>query len=60
MAKKVEKLFEALFALIDARQIFRDTAPKHNFNKEQKAKLKNNLKAAKKAIEDLEAGLNED
>lgn len=35
----VEKTFEALFALEDVRQIWRDAAPLHNFSEDQKMEL---------------------
>jgi len=38
--KAVEETFAALFALIDLRQIFRDTKPTYRLNIEQKARIR--------------------
>lgn len=55
MSKLADKLFEAYFALTDARKLLRDTAPDHKFSKDQKAEMKGFLKKAADAIKALEA-----
>ena len=52
--KAVEKTFEALFALTDIRQLWRDTAPSHKLSDEQKKKLKESMDRVKAAIKEIE------
>lgn len=54
MSKKaVEKLFNSLYGLTDLRQLFRDTAPKHEFNEEQKEDAMKLLDEVEKNLEEI-------
>ena len=48
--KSVQETFEALFALTELRQVFRETKPTHKLTEEQKEKVK-------KIIEDVRRSL---
>ena len=54
MTQETEALFEALFALEDVRELLRETAPKHKLNEEQRGRLAEALKKARKAQDTLE------
>ena len=54
MSQKVDRLFEALFALTDIRQLFRETAPEHKFNKEQKEKISKQLDKIRNVLDFIE------
>lgn len=54
MSKKaVEKLFDSLYRLTDLRQMFRETAPKHEFDDEQKKKAMNILDEVEKNLDKI-------
>jgi len=55
--KAVQETFEALFALTDLRQIFRETKPDHKLNDEQKKKVEELLKSARKSLGIIEEEL---
>ncbi len=52
--KAVEKTFEALFALTDLRQIFRETKPLYELTDEQRKQLKEILERVRKNLEEIE------
>jgi len=52
--KAVEQTFEALFALIDLRQIFRETKPTYQFNIEQKKKIKEIVRSVRQSLDIIE------
>lgn len=55
MSKKaVEALFDAMFALTDLRQIFRETKPVFNFSLEQKKVIKNILGSVREFLDVIE------
>jgi hypothetical protein len=54
MTQETEALFEALFALEDAREVLRQTAPKHKLSDGERKAFKGALGKAKAAIERLE------
>lgn len=53
----VNDVFEALFALTDLRMLLRETAPRHEFNEEQRAQAHEALSRAKMAVIRLEEEL---
>jgi hypothetical protein len=55
--KAVQETFEALFALTDLRQIFRETKPDHKLNDEQKKKVEEILKSVRKSLGIIEEEL---
>jgi len=55
--KAVQETFEALFALTDLRQIFRETKPDHKLNDEQKKKVEEILKNVRKSLSIIEEEL---
>jgi len=55
--KSVEETFAALFALTDLRQIFRDTKPTYQFNKEQKRQIKEIIKKVRQSLDVIEKEL---
>lgn len=57
MDERINDLFEALFALTDLRIMFRETAPMHAFNEEQKANARDAVNRAKDALNRLEGAL---
>ena len=52
--KAVEKTFEALFALTDLRQIFRETKPLYELTDGQRKQLKEILEKVRKNLEEIE------
>jgi len=55
--KAVQETFEALFALTDLRQIFRETKPDHKLNDEQKKKVEEILKSVRRSLGVIEEEL---
>jgi hypothetical protein len=55
--KAVQETFEALFALTDLRQIFRETKPDHKLNEEQRKKVEEILKSVRKSLGIIEEEL---
>ena len=55
--KAVQETFEALFALTDLRQIFRETKPDHKLNDEQKKKVEEIIKSVRKSLGIIEEEL---
>ena len=55
--KSVEETFEALFALTDLRQIFRETKPTYKLNDEQKEKVRKIIESVRKNLLTIEEEL---
>ena len=55
--KAVQETFEALFALTDLRQIFRETKPDHKLNDEQRKKVEEILKNVRRSLDIVEKEL---
>jgi len=55
--KAVEETFEALFALTDLRQIFRDTKPTYRFNSEQKRQIRDIIEKVRGSLDVIEKEL---
>lgn len=55
MSQETDALFTAFFALEDVRELLRESAPKHELDESQKKRLDEALKAARKALDSLEA-----
>jgi len=55
--KAVGQTFEALFALTDLRQIFRDTKPSYQFTDEQKKRIKEIVERVRKNLNTIESEL---
>jgi hypothetical protein len=55
--KAVQETFEALFALTDLRQIFRETKPDHKLNDEQKKKVEEIIKSVRQSLGIIEKEL---
>ena len=55
--KAVEETFAALFALIDLRQIFRETKPTYQFNSEQKRQIREIIERLRQSLGIIEAEL---
>lgn len=55
--KAIEETFVALFALIDLRQIFRETKPTYQFSLEQKKKIKKIIKTVRQSLDIIEKEL---
>jgi hypothetical protein len=55
--KSVEETFEALFALTDLRQIFRETKPTYKLNDEQKEKVRKIIEGVRKNLLTIEEEL---
>jgi len=55
--KAVEETFAALFALIDLRQIFRETKPTYQFNSEQKRQTKEIIERVRQSMDIIEKEL---
>ena len=55
--KAVTETFTALFALIDLRQIFRETKPAYEFNSEQRERIQAVLKQVRKSLDIIEKEL---
>jgi Sep-tRNA:Cys-tRNA synthetase len=51
---RTQKIFEALFALEDIRELMRESAPKHEFAEEQKRKFADTLSEIRKTLDELE------
>ncbi|MBN2518194.1 MAG: hypothetical protein JXB14_05075 [Candidatus Altiarchaeota archaeon] len=54
MVRIVDETFEALFALTDIRQLWRETKPGYKLTPEQKELLKKKMERVKKALEAIE------
>lgn len=52
--KAVIETFEAIFALIDLRQLFRETKPLFNFSEEQREKIRRILGRVGRNLEVIE------
>ena len=50
----VEKTFEALFALTDLRQIFRDTKPEYRLNDEKREEIRRILGTVRECVDVIE------
>lgn len=55
--KAVEETFKILFALIDLRQIFRETKPTYRLSTEQKEKIKEILEEVRQSLNVIEKEL---
>jgi len=55
--KAVEETFAALFALIDLRQIFRDTKPTYQFNSKQRREIEQIIEKVRHSLEVIEKEL---
>jgi len=55
--KAVEETFAALFALIDLRQIFRDTKPTYQFSNEQKKQIGEIIEKVRQSLDVIEKEL---
>ncbi|MCP8304266.1 MAG: hypothetical protein H3Z50_02165 [archaeon] len=55
--KAVEETFAVLFALIDLRQIFRETKPTYRLSTEQKEKIKEILGEVRQSLDIIEKEL---
>jgi uncharacterized protein YgfB (UPF0149 family) len=55
--KAVQETFEALFALTDLRQIFRETKPTYELNDEQKKKIKEVIESVRRSLDVIEQEL---
>jgi len=55
--KAVEETFAALFALIDLRQIFRDTKPTYQFNSKQRREIEQIIEKVRQSLEVIEKEL---
>jgi len=53
----VEETFAALFALIDLRQIFRETKPTYQFNAEQRKEIKGIVERVRQSLDVIEKEL---
>jgi len=53
----VEETFAALFALIDLRQIFRETKPTYQFDTEQKKEIKGIIERVRRSLDIIEKEL---
>jgi len=55
--KAVAETFAALFALIDLRQIFRDTKPTYQFTNEQREQIKGAIEQVRHSVDIIEEEL---
>ena len=55
--KAVEETFAALFALVDLKQIFRDTKPLYQFNREQRKKIEETIERVRQSLDIIEKEL---
>jgi len=55
MTKIVDETFEALFALTDIRQLWRETKPDYELSPDQKKLLKKKLDRVRKALDNIES-----
>lgn len=53
MTRETELTFECLFLMEEIRQLWRDTAPKHELKPEQKKKLKELAGRIEKKLDEL-------
>ena len=57
MEKVVEKIFQAQFALVDLREIFRKTKPLFNLSEEQKQQVRDIVKVVRDSMDLVEKEL---
>ena len=57
--KAVAETFAALFALIDLRQIFRDTNPTYQFTNDQREQIKRAIEQVRNSVDIIEGELME-
>jgi hypothetical protein len=57
--KIVDETFEALFALIDIKQLWRDTKPSYELTDEQKDFFDKKIARTRKALDEIEKEINE-
>jgi ribosome maturation protein Sdo1 len=55
--KAVEETFEALFALTDLRQIFRETKPTYQLSDEQRDKVRKIIEKVRRSLDIIEMEL---
>ena len=55
--KAVEETFAALFALVDLKQIFRDTNPLYQFNRKQRKKIEETIERVRQSLDIIEKEL---
>ena len=55
--KSVQETFEALFALTELRQVFRETKPTHKLTEEQKEKVKKIIEDVRRSLSIIEEDL---
>ncbi len=55
--KAVREIFEALFALTDLRQIFRETKPTYKLNDEQRKKVREIVESVRQSLDVIEKEL---
>jgi len=55
--KAIEETFAALFALIDLRQIFRETKPAYQFNSEQKRRIREIVERVRQSLDIIDKEL---
>jgi len=55
--KSIDETFAAIFALIDLRQIFRETKPIYQLSIEQKEKIKEILRIVRQSLDVIEKEL---
>jgi len=55
--RAVGETFAALFALIDLRQIFRDTKPTYRFSSEQKEQIRHIIEQVRHSVDIIEEEL---
>jgi hypothetical protein len=53
MTRETDLTFECLFILEEIRQIWRDSAPKHELSPEQKKQLKGKAEKVKKNLDEI-------
>ncbi len=52
--ESVQEMFDALYRLIDMRQIFRKTSPNHELNEDQEEEMKQIIDDVKGNLEKIE------
>ena len=55
--KSVQETFEALFALTELRQVFRETKPTHKLNDEQREKVRKIIEDVRRSLKIIEEDL---
>ena len=55
--KSVQETFEALFALTELRQVFRETKPTHKLNEEQRETVRKIIERVRKNLSIIEEDL---